>query len=183
MVATNLAFRRVLLQRCSAAIPAPNMENFSTEYFVQAFSYFHSNLQSACFPPLSVRFIPVSTVLAQFGMIYLQLTPLHLALIFPNVGFTLATVFIGQQLESNAIQWVSTIMIIVLVVVWLLQLFNMESRFRLPISRSNKGAVLESGLSTVSIKTKTTIFGEVTVDHSSVGNLYMSLMLPLYIIR
>ncbi|KAJ4148239.1 hypothetical protein LMH87_002719 [Akanthomyces muscarius] len=47
------------------------------------------------------------------------------ALIFPNVGFTLATVFIGQQLESNAIQWASTIMIIVLVVVWLLQLFNM----------------------------------------------------------
>lgn len=43
-----------------------------------------------------------------------------IAFIFPNVGFTLATVYLGQELESNAILWFSVGMIILLVVFWLL---------------------------------------------------------------
>lgn len=41
------------------------------------------------------------------------------ALIFPNVGFTIAVIDIGEQLISPAIQWVGSIMTIVLVAVWL----------------------------------------------------------------
>ncbi|KAK4495171.1 hypothetical protein PRZ48_013498 [Zasmidium cellare] len=40
-------------------------------------------------------------------------------MIFPNVGFTLATIQIGKQLDSEGILWVSSAMTIVLVVVWL----------------------------------------------------------------
>lgn len=47
------------------------------------------------------------------------------AFIFPNVGFTLATVYIGQELQSNAIAWVATTMVILLVAMWLFDLFLM----------------------------------------------------------
>lgn len=47
------------------------------------------------------------------------------AFIFPNVGFTLATVFIGQELQSNAILWVSVAMTILLTAFWLFDLFIM----------------------------------------------------------
>jgi tellurite resistance protein TehA-like permease len=41
------------------------------------------------------------------------------ALIFPNVGFTVATVQIGQELKSPAILWIGSMMTISLVAVWL----------------------------------------------------------------
>ena len=41
------------------------------------------------------------------------------AFIFPNVGFTISTIYLGQELESEAILWVSTGMVIMLVVFWL----------------------------------------------------------------
>ncbi|KAF2269058.1 hypothetical protein CC78DRAFT_454101 [Lojkania enalia] len=40
------------------------------------------------------------------------------AFIFPNTGFTMATIEIGNQLESEGIRWVATAMTILLVVVW-----------------------------------------------------------------
>ncbi|KAK9422641.1 putative Malic acid transport protein [Seiridium unicorne] len=43
-------------------------------------------------------------------------------IIFPNVGFTIATGFIGNVLGSNAIQWVCTIMTILLFAFWLMDL-------------------------------------------------------------
>lgn len=42
------------------------------------------------------------------------------SIIFPNVGFTLGTIYIGQELESNAIQWVSVAMVILLVCAWIM---------------------------------------------------------------
>ncbi|PVI08464.1 hypothetical protein DM02DRAFT_607857 [Periconia macrospinosa] len=42
------------------------------------------------------------------------------ALIFPNVGFTLATVNIGQELGSEGILWVGSAMTILLFVTWLI---------------------------------------------------------------
>lgn len=48
-----------------------------------------------------------------------------IAFIFPNVGFTLATVFLGEELESNAIQWVSVGMTIIVVAFWLMDLVLM----------------------------------------------------------
>lgn len=48
-----------------------------------------------------------------------------IAVVFPNVGFTISTIYLGQELESNAILWVSVAMILLLVTVWLLDLFLM----------------------------------------------------------
>lgn len=47
------------------------------------------------------------------------------AFVFPNVGFTLATLYLGQELGSNAILWLSTAMIIVLVVFTILDVVLM----------------------------------------------------------
>ncbi|KAI1764877.1 voltage-dependent anion channel [Hypoxylon sp. FL1150] len=43
-------------------------------------------------------------------------------IIFPNVGFTIATIMIGDELQSNAIQWVATAMTILLFAAWLMNL-------------------------------------------------------------
>ncbi|WPB06861.1 uncharacterized protein RHO25_011521 [Cercospora beticola] len=48
------------------------------------------------------------------------------ALIFPNVGWVLGTVYLGEELQSEAIAWVSVAMIIALVAVWLLDMFLMS---------------------------------------------------------
>lgn len=45
------------------------------------------------------------------------------AMVFPNVGFTLATARIGEQLQSDGIKWVSSIMTVILVVVWCVVLY------------------------------------------------------------
>lgn len=42
------------------------------------------------------------------------------ALVFPNVGFTLATVRIGEELGSEAILWVGSVMTVLLVATWLM---------------------------------------------------------------
>jgi C4-dicarboxylate transporter/malic acid transport protein len=42
--------------------------------------------------------------------------------VFPNVGFTLATGLIGQELDSEPVKWVCTAMTIVLVTTWFLVL-------------------------------------------------------------
>lgn len=41
------------------------------------------------------------------------------ATVFPNVGFTIALIDIGEQLLSPAIQWVGSIMTLVLIALWL----------------------------------------------------------------
>ncbi|KAF4470152.1 C4-dicarboxylate transport mae1 [Fusarium albosuccineum] len=49
------------------------------------------------------------------------------AFVFPNVGFTLATARIGEQLESPAIKWVSSAMAICLVIIWFIVLYAQMS--------------------------------------------------------
>jgi predicted permease len=39
--------------------------------------------------------------------------------VFPNVGFTIATIKIGQQLQSEGILWVASAMTILLVAMWM----------------------------------------------------------------
>lgn len=41
------------------------------------------------------------------------------ATVFPNVGFTITMIQIGEQLLSPAIQWVTSIMTILLTALWL----------------------------------------------------------------
>ena len=45
------------------------------------------------------------------------------AIVFPNVGFTIATIYIGEELESNAIAWVATVMTVLVFAAWLMDLF------------------------------------------------------------
>ncbi|KAJ6441532.1 Neutral ceramidase [Purpureocillium lavendulum] len=47
------------------------------------------------------------------------------AMIFPNVGFTLSTVYLGQELQSEAVLWVSTIMTVLVVAAWLMNMVLM----------------------------------------------------------
>jgi tellurite resistance protein TehA-like permease len=44
------------------------------------------------------------------------------AFVFPNIGFTLATINIGRQLKSEGILWVTSVATILLVAVWLFTL-------------------------------------------------------------
>ncbi|KAI0973085.1 voltage-dependent anion channel [Xylaria arbuscula] len=44
------------------------------------------------------------------------------SMIFPNVGFTLATGYIGKQFQSDAIEWIATVMTAVLFAFWLMDL-------------------------------------------------------------
>ncbi|KAL0257582.1 hypothetical protein SLS55_008396 [Diplodia seriata] len=46
-------------------------------------------------------------------------TPTWWAYVFPNVGFTVATVDLGEELGSEAILWVGSAMTVLLVVMWL----------------------------------------------------------------
>ena len=39
--------------------------------------------------------------------------------VFPNIGFAVATIFIGEQLESEGILWVGSLMTILLVAMWI----------------------------------------------------------------
>ncbi|KAI0393152.1 voltage-dependent anion channel [Xylariaceae sp. FL0594] len=43
-------------------------------------------------------------------------------LVFPNVGFALGTAYIGRELESSAIEWVATMMTVMLFSAWLMNL-------------------------------------------------------------
>ncbi|KAJ4348277.1 uncharacterized protein N0V89_009649 [Didymosphaeria variabile] len=49
------------------------------------------------------------------------------AFVFPNTGFAIATITIGNQLNSEGIRWVGSIMTILLVAVWL---FNLAMQVR-----------------------------------------------------
>lgn len=51
------------------------------------------------------------------------------AFVFPNVGFTIATMTIGKQFESRGIEWVATIMTILLVALYLFILTNHARAF------------------------------------------------------
>ncbi|KAM0203212.1 hypothetical protein ACHAPA_009807 [Fusarium lateritium] len=53
------------------------------------------------------------------------------AIVFPNVGFTIATGYIGEELESDAIAWVATIMTAMVFTAWLLDMYlHLKSIFR-----------------------------------------------------
>lgn len=41
------------------------------------------------------------------------------AFVFPNVGFTIAIIDIGQQLESEGVLWVGSAMTILIVITWI----------------------------------------------------------------
>ncbi|KAF2213699.1 hypothetical protein CERZMDRAFT_120872 [Cercospora zeae-maydis SCOH1-5] len=69
----------------------------------------------------------VLLIVATWTGIFMWLFSLFVfALIFPNVGWILGTIYLGEELQSEAIAWSSVAMIIALVAVWLLDLFLMS---------------------------------------------------------
>ncbi|KAF5668658.1 C4-dicarboxylate transporter [Fusarium heterosporum] len=53
------------------------------------------------------------------------------AIVFPNVGFTIATVYIGEELESDGVAWVATVMTVLVFVAWLMDLYlHLKSIFQ-----------------------------------------------------
>lgn len=45
------------------------------------------------------------------------------AIVFPNVGFTIATGYVGEELESDAIAWVATVMTALVFLAWLMDMY------------------------------------------------------------
>ncbi|KAJ4022452.1 hypothetical protein NW752_000346 [Fusarium irregulare] len=70
-------------------------------------------------------------VLAVLSSVYkrklLQFSMTWWAFVFPNIGFTIATGNIGQELESEGIQWVSSVLTVCLVIMWFVVLYAMVS--------------------------------------------------------
>ncbi|KAI1382735.1 voltage-dependent anion channel [Hypoxylon trugodes] len=52
----------------------------------------------------------------------MRFTLLWWGMVFPNVGLTIATIMIGEELQSDAISWVATAMTILVVGAWLMDL-------------------------------------------------------------
>ncbi|KAI5276737.1 hypothetical protein E4T47_00302 [Aureobasidium subglaciale] len=74
--------------------------------------------------------IALVSVLA--GIKKMSFSLVNWALVFPNVGFTIAVINIGQQLESQGIQWVGSIMSILIFVMWL---FNLVTHARAVLTK------------------------------------------------
>lgn len=68
---------------------------------------------------LSLWFFAISVVscLAAYRVLRFRLN--WWAFVFPNVGFTLATINIGLSLKSQAVQWIGTVMSVLIVLVYL----------------------------------------------------------------
>ena len=71
------------------------------------------------------------------------------AFVFPNVGFTIATIRIGEGLRSQAILWVGSVMTIFLVAIWLFVLAMharavLTKQILMPGKDEDKGMLIEA---------------------------------------
>lgn len=71
------------------------------------------------------------------------------AFVFPNVGFTIATIRIGESLQSEAVLWFSSVMTILLVATWLFVLVShiravVQRKIMMPGMDEDKGELLNS---------------------------------------
>ena len=67
---------------------------------------------------LALWFFAVSVLAVLHGMRQSSFHMTWWAMVFPNVGFTIATIYIRSALESEAILWISSAMTICIAVVW-----------------------------------------------------------------
>ncbi|CAD0109693.1 unnamed protein product, partial [Aureobasidium uvarum] len=65
----------------------------------------------------------IAIVSVLYGIKKMSFSLVNWALVFPNVGFTISTINIGQTLESQGIQWVGSVMSVLVFVIWLFNLF------------------------------------------------------------
>lgn len=72
---------------------------------------------------LSFWFFCISLVACLFAIGQMRFRLTWWSFVFPNVGFTIATITIGEQLQSEGIKWVGSVMTCIIVVVYLCVLF------------------------------------------------------------
>lgn len=68
---------------------------------------------------LSLWFFSISAVSCIVAIPHMDFHLVWYSFVFPNVGLTLALINIGDQLNSNAITWVGSVMTVLLVITWL----------------------------------------------------------------
>ncbi|EME38619.1 hypothetical protein DOTSEDRAFT_75397 [Dothistroma septosporum NZE10] len=68
---------------------------------------------------LSFWFFCIATLSVLRGVKNMRFHLTWWAFVFPNIGFTIATIRIGEQLESEGILWVASIMTVLLVAMWI----------------------------------------------------------------
>ena len=78
-------------------------------------------------------FFAIATIACLQGMKELYWSLICWAFVFPNTGFAITTINIGNQLESEGIKWVGSIMTVLLVGVWL---FNLGMQVRAIIMKN-----------------------------------------------
>ncbi|KAK6008357.1 hypothetical protein QM012_000260 [Aureobasidium pullulans] len=64
----------------------------------------------------------IAAVSVAFGARKMTFSLVNWALVFPNTGFTIAVIDIGQELQSQGVQWVGSIMSILIFITWFLTL-------------------------------------------------------------
>lgn len=73
---------------------------------------------------LSLFFFAIAVLSLLAGMRDMSFHLVWWALVFPNTGFTIAVIKIGDQLESAGVQWLGSVMTILLIVAWLFVFFS-----------------------------------------------------------
>ncbi|TIA77643.1 hypothetical protein D6C76_04588 [Aureobasidium pullulans] len=86
----------------------------------------------------------LATISVLYGIKQMSFSLVNWALVFPNVGFTIAVINIGQQLESQGILWVGSIMSILVFAIWLFNLYAharavLTKRMMMPGQDEDKG--------------------------------------------
>lgn len=78
-------------------------------------------------------FFGIATVACIQGIQELYWSLICWAFVFPNTGFAIATINIGNQLDSEGIKWVGSAMTILLVAIWI---FNLVMQVRAIITKT-----------------------------------------------
>lgn len=112
------AFTGLALIGLSQAIP-PNQSFFATRPYavqdLQALALFAAIFLWV----LAFWFFCITTISLIMGIRQMNFHLVWWGLVFPNVGFNIATIKIGEQLQSEGILWVASAMTILLVAMWI----------------------------------------------------------------
>lgn len=80
----------------------------------------------------NLRWFCIAVVSVSIGIREISFSLVNWALVFPNIGFTISVIDIGEQLESQGIQWVGSIMSVLIFAGWL---FNLVAHARAVLTK------------------------------------------------
>lgn len=112
------SFTAIALISITSALP-PESHYFATRPGMIPILQSVADLVAIFLWSLSFWFFCITLLSILHGVRLMSFHLIWYALVFPNVGFTLATISIGERLDSPGILWVSSAMAILLVAVWL----------------------------------------------------------------